>query len=113
MNAGHALDGPDRATLDQGLDDGDLLLSLEHVGHVLLVTRKVRSATTFRTRKVCYPLGVAAKKMGRPPKPKGEVKDVTLTIRMTAAERRKLEAAAKREGVSAGEWARLALARVT
>jgi hypothetical protein len=52
---------------------------------------------------------MAAKKMGRPPKPKGEVKDVTLTIRLTSAERKKIEAAAKRDGVSVGEWSRAAL----
>lgn len=56
---------------------------------------------------------MAAKKMGRPPKPKGEVKSVTLTIRLTAAERRKIEAAAKRDGVSVGEWARRAIVVLT
>ena len=48
-------------------------------------------------------------KMGRPPKPKSEVKGVTLTIRLTKAEKRAAEAAAKRDGVSLGEWARRAL----
>jgi hypothetical protein len=53
---------------------------------------------------------MAAKKMGRPPKPKCEVKSVTLTIRLTAAERKKIEASAKRDGVSVGEWARRVVA---
>lgn len=48
-------------------------------------------------------------KMGRPPKPKSEVRGVTLTIRLTKAEKRAAEAAAKRAGVSLGEWARRAL----
>jgi hypothetical protein len=44
--------------------------------------------------------------MGRPPKPKGEVKDVTFLIRMTKAERALLERAAKSQSEGASTWAR-------
>jgi hypothetical protein len=49
---------------------------------------------------------MAAKKMGRPPKPKGEAKEETLTLRLTGAERRSAELAAKKAGVGVSEWAR-------
>jgi predicted HicB family RNase H-like nuclease len=48
-------------------------------------------------------------KMGRPPKPKAERKAETLTIRLTAIERKAAAQAAKREGVALAEWARLAV----
>ena len=50
-------------------------------------------------------------KMGRPPKPKAERKAETLTIRLTAIERKGAVQAAKREGVALAEWARLAVLR--
>lgn len=48
-------------------------------------------------------------KIGRPRKAKGEVRAEVLTMRLTKAEKRAVEAAAKKAGVSAGEWARAAL----
>jgi predicted HicB family RNase H-like nuclease len=48
-------------------------------------------------------------KMGRPPKPKAERKAETLTIRLTAIERKAAVLAAKREGVALAEWARIAI----
>lgn len=48
-------------------------------------------------------------KMGRPPKPKAERKAETLTIRLTAIERKAAVLAAKRAGVALSEWARLTL----
>ena len=48
-------------------------------------------------------------KMGRPPKPKAERKTETLTIRLTAIERKGAAQAAKREGAALAEWARLAI----
>ena len=47
--------------------------------------------------------------MGRPPKPKGEVKNVTFPIRMTKAERALLGRAAKAQGEDVSTWARAAL----
>lgn len=55
----------------------------------------------------------AKKKMGRPPVPKAERKGETLTLRLTAAERRAAEAAAKREGVPVSEWARRVIVAAT
>lgn len=49
---------------------------------------------------------MAAKKMGRPPKPRGEAKAEVLTLRLTKDERKATEAAAKRAGVPVSEWAR-------
>jgi len=48
-------------------------------------------------------------KMGRPPKPKAERKAETLTIRLTAIERKAAAQAAKREGIAVSEWARNAV----
>lgn len=50
-------------------------------------------------------------KMGRPPKPKAERKAETLTVRLTAAERRAAERAAADSGLLLTEWARVALVR--
>jgi len=44
--------------------------------------------------------------MGRPPLPKGAVKDVLLTIRMSPSERAEIDRAAKSNGKNASEWAR-------
>lgn len=53
-------------------------------------------------------------KMGRPPMPKAERKAETVTIRLTAIERKAAVQAAKREGVALAEWARsVILARLT
>jgi uncharacterized protein (DUF1778 family) len=43
---------------------------------------------------------------GRPPLPKGEDRDVVLTLRLKAAERKALERAAKTAGTSVSAWAR-------
>jgi predicted HicB family RNase H-like nuclease len=48
-------------------------------------------------------------KMGRPAKKKSEVKEETLTLRLTKAERRAADEAAKRAGVSLSDWARRAV----
>jgi hypothetical protein len=48
-------------------------------------------------------------KMGRPPKKKSEVKEETLTLRLTRLERRAADGAARRAGVAISEWARLAI----
>jgi len=47
--------------------------------------------------------------MGRPAKKKSEVKDETLTLRLTKAERKAADDAAKRAGVSVSDWARTAV----
>jgi uncharacterized protein (DUF1778 family) len=47
--------------------------------------------------------------MGRPRKPKGELKRAVLAVRMTAAERALLDRAAKAQGETLSEWARAAL----
>lgn len=52
---------------------------------------------------------MAAKKMGRPPKPKAERKAETLTLRLTKDERRSAESAADRDGLPVSEWARRAI----
>jgi hypothetical protein len=52
---------------------------------------------------------MAAKKMGRPPKPKGEARGEILTLRLTAAERKAAEALARRERLAVSEWARRVL----
>lgn len=49
-------------------------------------------------------------KIGRPKKAKSEVRAAVLTIRLTKAEKRAVDAAAKKAGVSPGEWARGCLA---
>ncbi len=51
----------------------------------------------------------AQKKIGRPPKPKGEAKDEVLTLRLTTDERKRSELAAKSAGVPLSEWARAAI----
>ena len=48
-------------------------------------------------------------KMGRPKVPKSEKKGQTLTVRLTDAERKAVDVAAKREGVPVSEWGRLAI----
>lgn len=48
-------------------------------------------------------------KIGRPKVPKAEKKGQTLTVRLTDAERKAVDAAAKREGVPVSEWGRLAI----
>ncbi|HEY2408175.1 MAG TPA: hypothetical protein VGI10_19345 [Polyangiaceae bacterium] len=53
------------------------------------------------------------KKMGRPRVDKAEKKSETLTLRLTEAERRAADKAAKREGVPLSEWARLAIVRAS
>lgn len=45
-------------------------------------------------------------KMGRPPKPKGEVRTEIVPVRFTKAELRNLKAAAAREGKSVGGYLR-------
>jgi hypothetical protein len=52
------------------------------------------------------PDGGGKKRMGRPLKPKGEAKAEVLTLRLTPAERKAAEAAAKRAGLPISEWAR-------
>jgi hypothetical protein len=52
---------------------------------------------------------MAAKKMGRPPKPKGQAKAEVLTMRLTSAERSAAERAAEAAGVPISEWGRAAL----
>jgi hypothetical protein len=47
--------------------------------------------------------------MGRPPKPKGEVKAASLHIRMTKAERTRIARAARAAGEEPSAWARAAL----
>ena len=47
--------------------------------------------------------------MGRTAKKKSEVKEETLTLRLTKAERRAADEAAKRAGVSLSDWARRAV----
>lgn len=47
--------------------------------------------------------------MGRPPKPKGELKRAVLAVRMTKVERSLLDRAAKSQGETLSEWARVAL----
>lgn len=47
--------------------------------------------------------------MGRPPKPKRELKSAVLRIRMTKAERALLDRAAKSQGEETSTWARSAL----
>jgi len=47
--------------------------------------------------------------MGRPPKPKSEVKSADLRIRMTKADRALLDRAAKSQGEDVSTWARAAL----
>lgn len=47
--------------------------------------------------------------MGRPPKPKGEVKSVTFRVRMTEAERELIDRAAQAKGEDTSTWARAAL----
>lgn len=46
------------------------------------------------------------KKPGRPRLPKGNAKAGYLRVRMTAAELRKIEAAARKNGQSVSEWVR-------
>lgn len=52
---------------------------------------------------------MAEKKLGRPPKPKGEAKAEVLTLRLTKDERKAVEIAAKRAGLPVSEWARRAI----
>ena len=52
-------------------------------------------------------------KMGRPPKKKSEVKQETLTLRLTKAERKAADDAAMRANVPLAEWARLAIVAAT
>lgn len=47
-----------------------------------------------------------APKMGRPKLPKKLAKGALLSVRFTAEERRVLDAAADREGLSLSQWAR-------
>ncbi len=47
--------------------------------------------------------------MGRPPKPKAELKNATLRVRMTKSERSRLDKAAKLQGKDVSAWAREAL----
>jgi hypothetical protein len=47
--------------------------------------------------------------MGRPPKPAKDRKSASLRIRMTAAERARLDRAAKAAGEDVSAWARAAL----
>jgi len=46
---------------------------------------------------------------GRPPLPKGEDRQVVLTIRLNVAERKKIDAAAKKAAASSSGWARAVL----
>jgi len=48
-------------------------------------------------------------KPGRPPKPKGEAKAAVLTLRLTDAERKAVEKAARRAALPVSEWSRLAI----
>lgn len=49
----------------------------------------------------------AEPKRGRPALPDGEARDVTIKVRVTEAERERLQAAADREGVSVSERLRV------
>jgi len=49
--------------------------------------------------------------MGRPPKPKDKVRNVTFRIRVTQAERDSLDRAAAEGGEEASTWARALLLR--
>ena len=49
------------------------------------------------------------KPRGRPPLPKGEERDVVLTIRLRPADRKKLEKAAQKAKQPVSVWARTAL----
>lgn len=51
-------------------------------------------------------------RMGRPPLPRDEVKQV-FTLRLSAAERGRIEAAAKRDDMPASQWARKVLVAMT
>jgi len=56
---------------------------------------------------------MAAKKMGRPPKPKGEAKAEVLTVRLTKDERRAVDSASRAAGLAVSEWSRAALIRAS
>lgn len=56
---------------------------------------------------------MTAKKMGRPPKPKGEVKHEVLTLRLTTAERKAADVAAKKAGLAVSEWARFVIVQAS
>jgi len=49
------------------------------------------------------------RRMGRPPLPKGDAKDVVFTLRMSVAERDELATVAKRAGQPVTQWARSVL----
>jgi len=46
---------------------------------------------------------------GRPPKPEGEAKASTFSVRLTTEERARIDAAAERAGLTPSEWARQVL----
>jgi len=61
---------------------------------------------------LCYRKGMAAKKKrprGRPPLPKGEEREVVLTIRLKASERAQLQKAARGTEKTVSAWARTVL----
>jgi len=64
---------------------------------------RTNSRTTNRPK-------VMPKKIGRPLLPKAERKAETLTFRLTMAERKAADAAAKRRGVAISEWVRFTIA---
>jgi len=51
--------------------------------------------------------GVVSGRMGRPPLPDGDARDVVFTLRLTAAEKRALEMAAQAAGRPATRWAQM------
>jgi hypothetical protein len=54
---------------------------------------------------------MAAKKMGRPPKPPDEVRAGVYQLRLTADERAEYDRAAERAGVNLSEWIRASLTK--
>jgi hypothetical protein len=53
------------------------------------------------------------KKMGRPKLPKGEAMGKIVALRFNAEDRKRLEAAAKTDGISVSEWVRAAVTTST
>lgn len=52
---------------------------------------------------------VSKPRMGRPPLPRRDLKQATLVLRMTLAERADIDLAAEAEGANPSEWARRVL----
>lgn len=65
--------------------------------------------TLRKPRRVPVP-GTTGAGRGRPPGPPGSQRTARLVVRVSEAERQAYQAAAKRAGVSVGEWVRTELA---